>query len=236
MFSFRRIGSAPFVQRTVGVLASEYLRLVWKTSRFVIEPDDLYVRLERDEPIIVAMWHGQHFMMPFFKGDHRAKALISRHRDGTINAIAAERLGIESIRGSGTRGNDVHRKGGAYGFRAMLEALQQGYMIGVTADVPKVARVAGPGIVRLARASGGTIYPVAIATRNRIELQNWDRTAVNLPFGRGALVAGEPVRVPADADEEALERARVTVESNLNAATARAYAIVERRKEGADRE
>ena len=34
----RLVGSRPF-QRTAGILAAEYLRLVWKTTRLVIEPD-----------------------------------------------------------------------------------------------------------------------------------------------------------------------------------------------------
>ena len=56
--------------------------------------------------------------------------------------------------------------------------------------------------------SGRPIYPVAIATSRRIVLDNWDRTTINLPFGRGALVAGEPIRVPRDADDATLEAAR----------------------------
>jgi len=45
-------------------------------------------------------------MTPFIKTkeSHRAKVLISRHRDGEFNAIAAERLGIGTIRGSGRYG------------------------------------------------------------------------------------------------------------------------------------
>ena len=72
----------------------------------------------------------------------------------------------------------------------MLDALADGYSMALTADVPKVSRVAGLGIVMLARASGRPIYPVAVATSRRIELDNWDRTAINLPFGRGAIVVG----------------------------------------------
>jgi len=37
----------------------------------------------------------------------------------------------------------------------------------MTADVPKVSRVAGLGIVKIAQMSGRPIYPVAIATRRR---------------------------------------------------------------------
>ena len=49
----------------------------------------------------------------------------------------------------------------------MLGALEEGYNVALTADVPKVARVAGLGIVKLASASGRPIYPIAIATRRR---------------------------------------------------------------------
>ena len=95
--------------------------------------------------------------------------------------------------------------------------------------MPKVARVAGRGIVMLARESGRPIFPVALATSQRYVLDNWDRTTINLPFSRGAAICGEPVRVPADADNGALEQFRRQVEDNLNAATARAYALVDRR-------
>ena len=68
---------------------------------------------------------------------------------------------------------------------------------------------------------------MAIATSRRIVLDNWDRTAINLPFGRGAGVAGSPIHVPADADDATLELARRAVEESLNATTARAYEIAD---------
>lgn len=235
MLSTRQFASAPWVQRTIAVAASEYLRLIWKTSRFIIEPTGIYERLAADAPFILATWHGQHFMTPFFKRPPlKFKVLVSRHRDGEINAIAIERLGIDTIRGSGAHGGDYRHKGGVAAFKAMLQALNDGYSIALTADVPKVSRVAGAGIVRLAAASGRPIVPVAVATRNRIELNTWDRSAMNLPFGRGAMVAGEFIRVLPDADEAMLETARRAVEAGLNAVTDRAYALADRR-DGADR-
>jgi lysophospholipid acyltransferase (LPLAT)-like uncharacterized protein len=82
--------------------------------------------------------------------------------------------------------------------------------------------------VKLASASGRPIYPIAIATHWRIELDNWDRTTINLPLGRGAGVAGVPVRVPPDADADTIEAARLELESALAAATARAYGLADR--------
>jgi hypothetical protein len=227
----KRIAASPAFQETVGTLGAWYLKLVWHTSRATLEPPTIYETVKT--PAIIAMWHGQHFLMPFIKkndGTHRAKVLISRHRDGEINARAAERLGIGTIRGSGAHNGEFHRKGGASAFTEMLSALEEGYNVALTADVPKVARVAGFGVVKLAQHSGKPIYPVAIATSRRVELDNWDRTAVNLPFSHIAMVAGEAIYVPKDADAAALETARHFVESELNRLTKRAYEIADRKR------
>jgi lysophospholipid acyltransferase (LPLAT)-like uncharacterized protein len=161
-------------------------------------------------------------------GSHRAKVLISRHRDGEINARAAEKLGVGTIRGSGAHNGEFQRKGGAAAFTEMLAALKDGYNVALTADIPKVARVAGLGAIKLAQYSGKPIYPVAMASSRRIELDNWDRSAINLPFSRMGLVAAEPIYVPANFDDAALEAVRQRLESELNRVTSRAYEIADR--------
>ena len=223
------------VQRAVGFLAAEYLRLVWRTNKFTIDPANIYERVEPQQPAIFAFWHGQHFMTPFIKTkeSHRAKVLISRHRDGEFNAIAAERLGIATIRGSGDHGGAFHRKGGVGAFKEMVRALEDGYNVALTADVPKRSRVAGLGIIMLARESGRPIMPFAMATSRFLRLKNWDRTTINLPFGRGALVGIEEIFVPADADSATMESLRVKLEATLNEATRRAYAQVGRPEQAA---
>src|SRR3984957_10326909 len=213
----RLVGSRPF-QRVVGGMAAEYLRLVWKTTWFAVEPEDFVDRAQDDVPVIVGVWHGQHYLLPFMRRGLAFKVLVSRHRDGEINAIAAEHLGIGTIRGSGDHGVEFARKGGVGAFRQMLATLAQGCSVTLTADVPKVTRIAGPGIVRLAAVSGRPIYLVAIATRNRVTLGNWDRTEINLPFGRGGIVGRGPFRVAADADADALETARRAIETELGVA------------------
>ena len=233
--SLRRLTSTPWVQKSIGVAAAEYLRFVWNTTRFALEPPDIYETIVKELPVIIAMWHGQHFLVPFIKQsseNFRAKVLISRHRDGEINAIAAERLGIGTIRGSGDHGSEFNRKGGVSAFKEMLTALEEGYNVALTADVPKVSRVCGLGIVKLASHSGRMILPIAIATHRRIDLNSWDRCALNLPFGYGARVVGEPIRVPGDADDAKLESARRAVEASLNAATKRAYEIADGNRGG----
>jgi lysophospholipid acyltransferase (LPLAT)-like uncharacterized protein len=102
----RVAGSRP-IQKAAGVAAAEYLRLVWSTTRFTLEPEDIYEQIAADLPVIIAMWHGQHFLVPFIRrAEHRAKVLVSAPSRRWINAIAAERLGVGTIRGSGNSAAD----------------------------------------------------------------------------------------------------------------------------------
>jgi lysophospholipid acyltransferase (LPLAT)-like uncharacterized protein len=217
-------------QRAAGFLVAEYLRLVWRTNKMSFDPPEIYAQVEPQMPAILVFWHGQHFLTPFIKTKeiHRAKVLISLHRDGEFNALAVERLGIGTIRGSGDHGSAFHRKGGVGAFMEMVRTLEEGYNVALTADVPKRARVVGLGLIKLAKESGRPIMPFAMATSRFIQLKNWDRTTINLPFGRGAVVGIEAIFVPPDADAETMEKLRAKVEATLNETTDRAYAQVGR--------
>jgi len=232
MRALKRLARSRAAQTMVGVAAGEYLRFVWLTCRTVLEPADIYERMEPQLPVIIAMWHGQHFMVPFIRRSHPAKVLISRHRDGEINAVAAERLGVGAIRGSGDASGRFDLKGGVGAFQGMLNTLSEGCSVAMTADVPKVSRVAGDGIIKLAQLSGRPILPVALVTSRRKVLDNWDRTTINLPFSRLAMVGGEIVTVAADADGDTLESCRQALERTLNRTTARAYELADRRPGG----
>jgi len=230
MSLYKRIVTSSAFQEAVATAGAWYLRSAWYTSSKIFDPADIYETIKI--PAILAMWHGQHFMMPFIRRNdprHRAKVMISRHRDGEINARAAEKLGVGTIRGSGAHNREFNRKGGTVAFIQMIEALNEGYNVALTADVPKVARIAGLGVVKLAQHSGRPIYAVALASSRRHELDNWDRSAVNLPFSRIAVTASEPIFVPQDADDAALEAARLRVQNELNRLTARAYEIADRK-------
>jgi lysophospholipid acyltransferase (LPLAT)-like uncharacterized protein len=226
---WRRIGRQRWAKVTLGVMAAEYIRFVGKTTRVTIEPPDSIERAEADMPLIFAFWHGQHLLATNARrSNYPVKMLVSRHHDGEVNAIAAERLGVGTIRGSGNHASGFVHKGGVAAFQGMLDALHEGYSVALSADVPKVSRKAGLGIIKLAQISGRPILGLAIATSRRIVLNNWDRSTINLPFGRGAGVGTEPLRVAADADDATLEAARAELEHRLNTATQRAYDIVDR--------
>ncbi len=220
----KRLLRSNFFLELVGWLGAAYLRLVRATSKLVVEPADIYERAEKDWPIITTLWHGQLFMAPMiYSKNEKVALLVSRHRDGEIVARIARHCGFEAIRGSGSPERQVAAKGGAGAFRQMVRMLEAGASIGMTADVPKIAEKAGRGVIALAQASGRPIYPLALMTsRGHIFEKSWDRACLPLPFGRLALVAGEPLHIPPDADENELETARRTLEERLKRATERA--------------
>src|SRR4051812_38014018 len=223
----KRITRSRAVQESIGFLVARYLEFVRRTNRFVMEPADAYDRIGPMMPVIAAMWHGQHFMIHFAKRPQdRAASLVSRSGDGEFNAIALRHLGIRAIRGSGARGRDIRKKGGIAAMRGMLRALSDGEMVVMTADIPKIARVCGEGTVTLAQLSGRPIVPVAVVTSRRIDFRSWDRASLGLPYGRGAMVLGEPISVPRHGGDEVVARARRAVEDELDRVHARAYDLI----------
>lgn len=228
----RQAGSARWLLAALGGALAGYLRLVNRTSRLVLEPEDPYAAYGAHFPVIIAMWHGQHFMLPFLvREGHDVRVLISRHRDGEINAIVAEKLGLGTVRGSAARDpKRIMEKGGVGAFLELRQALAEGATVAMTADLSNgVPRRAGLGIVQLARATGRPIVPVAFATSRRIDISSWDRATLNLPFSQAACVVGPLIEVAADAEGDDLEARRQVVERELNEVTGRAYAIADGR-------
>ena len=228
---------SPLVQEIAGRSLAGYLKLVRRLARFTYDPKDIHERIRPELPLIFAMWHGQHIMIPFARPDWMpACSLASRHGDGEINAIALRQLGIGAIRGSGALGRKVREKGGAGAFLAMVKRLSGGETMVLTADIPKRARVCGPGIVQLAKISGRPVLPVAVVMRWRWDFSSWDRASIGLPvpFNRGAIVVGEPVFVARDASDAETEAARITIERSLDEVHERAYAMIGQRDPGGE--
>lgn len=211
-----------------------YLRFTRRTNPFVTGSGDPVTGFDAHAPAILALWHGQHIMIPALNQySHEVVGLFSKSADAELNARVAAALGLGIIRGSGGRvGVNARSKGGARALLALRNALSQGKSVAMIADVSKATpREAGLGIVTLARISGRPIIGAAYATSRRYVIErSWDKTTFSLPFGRAALVITDPVLVPGDADDDVLEQKRREVTDRLNAATDKAYRMVDAAK------
>lgn len=203
------------------------LRLVRHTNRpapGMASEDDTIATLRGN---IIAVWHGQHLLAPMFlPRDLNCVAMVSRSADAELNALVLGRLGIGVARGSGGRSRrHASQKGGSSALIALKKALDDGKTAIMIADIPHgTPRDAGLGIIKLAQLSGRAIMPSAITTSRRIVLhRTWDKTTLNLPFGRYGFAVGEPLYVDRNADDEALERARRRLTDAINGVTEAAH-------------
>lgn len=225
-----RIGRQPWFEGMLAHVIWLALRFVHRTNPLLPETFEVYSQIDSSKPVIFAMWHGQHVLTPFAapKGLQMA-AMFSKSGDAELNARVVEKLGIEIVRGSGGR-DKVQRadKGGAQALILLKKAMARGKCAVMIADISKgSARMAGEGVILLARISGRPILPVAYASSRAVTFRkSWDKTRMAMPFGRGVLCAGEPLFVNGDAGPDEIAKARGELTLRLNGATQRAYALV----------
>ena len=226
----QRVLRRPWVSRAAARLIHSALRFIRRTQDLATGSSDWTNVLTEEHPAIVALWHGQHLLAPFFRPDSLPYvALLSRNADAEINAGVVERFGIDTVRGSGGRvRHTVSQKGGARALIVLRRKLAEGSGVCMIADVPKgTPRVAGLGIVTLARLSGRPIIPAAAVTSRRYVVEkSWDKTTIPLPFGSLAVVLGEPIFVPADADAQLMETLRRAVTVAIETANVEAQALL----------
>jgi lysophospholipid acyltransferase (LPLAT)-like uncharacterized protein len=169
---------------------------------------------------ILAFWHGRILPATYFFRQRGIVVITSENFDGEWIAGIIERFGYTTARGSTSRGAR----------KALLQLrrdIAAGKPVGITVDGPRgPARVAQPGAVWLAKASGNPVVPFHIEANRRWEVNSWDRTQVPKPFATVALSVGEPFDVPSGADDGAIERARKLLEERLRKLEDRARAML----------
>lgn len=151
-------------------------------------------RERRDKRFILAFWHRHLLLMPYAYRGRRISVLVSQSQDGELIARTVARLGIDSSRGSSSRG-------GVAGMRTLLRKAGEGYDLAFTPDGPRgPASEVQPGVILAAAATGWPIHPVAVAATRAKRLRSWDRFLVPLPLARVHFLYGEPLTVERRAD------------------------------------
>lgn len=168
--------------------------------------DDATVRSWEQEsrPFILAFWHRYLILMRYAYRGTRMSVLVSQSWDGELTSQTLAHLGIDTCRGSSSRG-------GAAALRDLLRRARAGSDLGFTPDGPKGPRCrVQPGVIVAAAMSGLPIQPVAVGATRRKLLRSWDKMLVPLPGAEVHFVFGRPLtippRSPVDAGVELLER------------------------------
>jgi hypothetical protein len=169
----------------------------------------------------MAFWHGRILPATYYFRGRGIVVITSENFDGEWIAGIIERFGFGTARGSTSRG----------GRRALLQLTREiaaGKPAGFTIDGPRgPARAAQPGAVWLAKATGSPVLPFHLEASRHWTLNSWDRTQIPKPFATVAIAMGAPMEVAADADDDAIERARRALEGTLGTLENRALALLQ---------
>ncbi|GLQ19715.1 lysophospholipid acyltransferase family protein [Algimonas porphyrae] len=217
---FKRLMRSSFMQACLGGLVASWMTLVKYTTRWdILYPERAQPLIDGQHGLIALTFHSRFLLLTsaWKRSYQHPHVLISRSRDGAVVAWTCRWLGLSTVRGSARNAAKTKIKGGGKAGREILDAIDQGGCVVITPDGPRGPRQRVPiGPFRLAKLSGAPILPCTFTVARRRQFKSWDRFVLPLPFGRGQIVWGTPVRVPQDMNETGIERLRARVETEMN--------------------
>ena len=199
------------------VIAALGSTLRWRTDGL----EHLETIAKSGRPPVMAFWHGRILSATYFFRRRGIVVITSENFDGEWIAGIIERFGYGTARGSTSRGA---RKA----LLQLTREMEAGRPAGFTVDGPRgPARIAQPGAVWLAQATGNPVLPFHLEADRHWSLRSWDRTQIPKPFATVALAVGEPFDVSRGGDDGAIEEARRKLEERLQALEQRACAMLQ---------
>jgi lysophospholipid acyltransferase (LPLAT)-like uncharacterized protein len=211
----------------IGAAVTPMIGALCRTLKWQVEGEEIYDQIVQSgrQPVL-ALWHGRILPGIYHLRNRGIIVITSRNFDGEWIAQVIGRFGFGTARGSTSRG----------GVRALVQLrrdLAEGRPVAFTVDGPRgPARVAQPGAVWLAGATGNPILPFHIEAERHWSLASWDRTQIPRPFSQVAVVFGPPLIVP-DSSPEQVERLRLDLEASLRDLERRAHQMLGRGAEAA---
>jgi lysophospholipid acyltransferase (LPLAT)-like uncharacterized protein len=212
----KRLEASLIATAGFGAIALLGSTLRWRTDG--LEHLDAVQRSGRQP--VMAFWHGRILPATYYFRRRGIVVMTSENFDGEWIARIIERFGYGTARGSTSRG-------GRRALRQLTREMAAGRPAGFTLDGPRgPARVAQPGAIWLAQATGNPVLPFHLEANRHWSLRSWDRTQIPKPFATVALAVGEPLDVPTHANDEVRERTRQVLEERLRVLESRASAML----------
>jgi lysophospholipid acyltransferase (LPLAT)-like uncharacterized protein len=177
------------------------------------------IRAAGHQPVM-GFWHGRILPATVYFRRRGIVVITSENFDGEWIARIIERFGYGTARGSTS-------SGGKRALRQLMREMKAGRPAGFTLDGPRgPARVAQPGAVWLAMATGNPLLPFHLEASASWTARSWDRTQIPKPFSTVGVAVGEPLYVEPHASDAALEAARLELERRLSALEAEASRLL----------
>jgi len=192
----------------VGVLGKLVAWLWAKSTRMAVIGEENYLKLrEQKKPVILLVWHGRIFIVPYFFRRRGIMPLISPSEDGEIVAQVMARWGYKILRGSSSHAI-------IKAWNQMKRELNQGGELIIVPDGPRGPnRKLKSGCIKLAQETGAYLIPFTFSTARKKFLKSWDSFLMFYPFSRVVALYGSPYAVDSSLKGNKFERECQKVEN-----------------------
>ena len=164
------------------------------------------------EKCMFALWHAHQCGVFSCNLNRKTCIMVSSSQDGEIISRAANAVGVETVRGSKTRG-------GTKASLELIKRIQNEDINGaLTIDGPKGPnRVVKKGIIEIAKMANVPIVPAVYWSPQKrfLKFNSWDEFRFPLIGTNLVMVFGNPIEVPQNQTEEEIEKIRLKIENDL---------------------
>ena len=162
------------------------VRVIYFTNKKVFH----HPKLDESEAFIFVAWHGDLVSCPinYFKNrpNGKVKTMISQSKDGEIISKIYAFFGVESIRGSSS-------KGATKALISTIKEIKSGCDVALTPDGPRgpIFSIAD-GVIAIAQKSGAKIVVLNSQPSKYWQFNSWDKFILPKLFGRIDFYMSEP--------------------------------------------
>lgn len=206
---------SPVKRRKLLLFTTHFLvKLMHWSYRYRVIHPERHTKAESIHPcqsIAIASWHQNCLAGIMAHANRGYTLLVSKSFDGDLISHAASKIGINSIRGSSSRG-------GKDALRILIDKTHQGLRSAFTVDGPKgPAYSVKRGILQLAAETGTPILPLlTIGERYWTLHKSWDQFRVPKPFSKVYVIYGEPFLVTKEMYETSIEGCKADLQERLH--------------------
>ena len=160
--------------------------------------------------MIILIWHGRIFIVPYFFRKRQIMPLVSPSQDGEIPARIMEHWGYKILRGSSS--HSIFKA-----WNQMKKELLEGGEVILVPDGPRGPdRELKMGCIKLAQETGAYLVPFTFSTSRKKFLESWDHFLMFYPFSRVVAMYGEPIAIPPPISKNDNEKLALRMQNILN--------------------
>lgn len=207
-------------QKIISYIVSWIIKFWNLTIRVeLIIPEETEKVISENNGFILAGWHGQILSLTYHcskyllnKRNIKLTPLVSFSKDGEYIFETFLRFGMESVRGSSSRG-------GAGGLRALLKTMKEKRVPIFTPDGPRgpIYKLQ-PGVIQIASMTGVPILSFYSVFDRYHEFKSWDRHRFPKLFSKQTIVYSLPIYIPKGEDvlEDEMKRVQEIMLLQMN--------------------